>query len=145
MNRLTIAVLLGSSLAAFGCSRENSPPGAEVSSAEVRQQSTPFAAAPTVELEKRRFVGAAQQELDQLKFQLAELDNRAQAASGEAKARLVAQVATLEGQLMAVETRLAELKTVPAESWREAQASFSQEMRELKQSFERNKQEVKQG
>jgi capsule polysaccharide export protein KpsE/RkpR len=144
MNRLTIAILLGSSLAAFGCSREDPPPGTDTSAAYVGQQSRE-AAEPAVELEMSRFVGTARQELDQLKFQLAELDNRAQAASGEAKSRLATQVATLEAQLISVEARLAELKTLPAESWREAQLSFAQEMRELKQSFERNKQEVKQG
>jgi capsule polysaccharide export protein KpsE/RkpR len=144
MNRLTIAILLGSSLATFGCSREDPPPGTDISAAYVGPQSR-AAAEPAVELEMGRFVGTAQQELDQLKFQLAELDNRAKAASGEAKSRLLAQVATLEAQLMSVEARLAELKSVPAESWREAQLSFAQEMRELKRAFERNKQEVKLG
>lgn len=147
MKRLTIALALGASLAAFGCSEREPPERTEVSAADVRKEATEAADASAryVEQEKDQFVRAAQEELGQLQQQLASLKSQAQTASGEAKAALAAQVAEIEGRWQAAEAKLAELKAAGAGKWQEAKANFNEQMRELKRSFERDKDQHKQG
>lgn len=147
MNRWTIAVLLGTSLAVFGCSKEEHPAKTDVTAADVRQQAKEAAgtAAQYVAQEKEEFVRASQQQLDRLKDQLASLNSQALAASGEAKIKLGAQIGKLDAQLKAVEAKLAALQAAGTEQWQEAKASFTTEMQELKQSFEENEKQRKQG
>lgn len=147
MNRLTIAVLLGTSLAAFGCSKEEPPTRPQVSAADVQRETKEAAgtAAQYVEQERDQFVRASRQQLDQLKDQLAALNSQARAASGEAKARLDAQAAKLEAQLQAAEAELAELTAAGAEQWREAKAGFTEQLQQLKQSFDDNDEQGKPG
>jgi uncharacterized protein HemX len=146
MNRLTIALALGASLATFGCSRQE-PSQAEVSAADVKQQATEAVdtASRFAAQEKDLFVQTSQRQLDRLKDQLTKLDNEAQAAHGEAKARLELQVAAIEGQLHAAEARLAEIQAAGAGQWREAKAQLTAEIQELEQSFERSERQRKQG
>ena len=147
MNRLTIAIVAGTALAAFGCSKQEPVGTAKVTAETVRKETKEAAGATAqyVEREKDEFVRAAQNELDRFRYQLAQLKSQAQTATGEAKTKLDAQVARLEVQWQAAEARLAELKSAGAGKWREAKANLTQELDELKQSFGRNQQERKQG
>jgi small-conductance mechanosensitive channel len=144
MKHTTIALMLAS-LAAFGCSRNESPE--QVTATDVRKETTEAVdtAARYAAQEKDEFVQAAQQQLNRLKDQLATLESDARTAQGEAKAKLEAQQALLAGQLRAVEARLAEVQAAGAAQWREAKAQFTAEMQALEQSFERRGGQRKQG
>jgi predicted nucleic acid-binding Zn-ribbon protein len=144
MKRTTIALML-TSLAAFGCSRNESPE--QVTASDVRKEATEAVdtAARYAAQEKDAFVKASQQQLNRLKDQLAALDSDARTAQGEAKAKLEAQQTLLAGQLRAVEARLADLRAAGAAQWRDARAQFTAEMRALEQSFERSGGQRRQG
>jgi DNA anti-recombination protein RmuC len=147
MNRLTIAILLGTSLAAFGCSKEEQASSTRVSAEDVRKDTRQAVGTTTqfIEQEKDDFVRAAQHELDQLKDQLARLKSQAQSATGEARDKLDAQTAQLEPQLQAAEEKLAELKAASAEKWREAKEVLARQLDRLKQSLDQEPQERKAG
>lgn len=147
MNRLTIAILLGTSLAAFGCSKEEQANSSRVSAEDVRKDTRQAVdtTAQFIEQEKDEFVRAAQRELEQLRDRLAMLKSQAQSATGEARDKLDAQAAQLEQQWQAAEAKLAELKAASAEEWRETKEVLAQQIDRLKQSFDQQPQERKAG
>jgi hypothetical protein len=147
MNRLTIAILLGTSLAAFGCSKEEQASSSRVSAEAVRKDTRQAVGTATqfIEQEKDEFVRAAQHEIDQLKDALARLKIQAKSATGEARDKLDAQAARIEPQLQAAEARLAELKAASAEKWRETKEVLARQLDQLKQSFDQEQHERKAG
>lgn len=147
MNRTTLVLAVAASLTAFGCSKEVPPAKPEASAADVRQEATEAAgpAAQSAEQEKDQYIRDAQQELDRMKERVASLNSQAKAATGEAKAKLDAQVADLQAQWLVLDARLADLKRATAEKWQEAKASFNEQMREMKQSLDNDHEPRKQG
>ncbi len=139
MNRFEIIVLTSVMLVIAGCGKEASPPvKPEVTAKEAAQEVKEAAstAAQYVRQEKDEFVMSAEKSMDELKANLAELTNKAQAASGDTKAKLEQQIKTLEGKWDAAQVKLGEIKNASGEAWKEMQQGVSEAIADLKRAYD---------
>lgn len=142
MNRLTMAaVIVCAALGAVGCSKQERTASSGVTAQDVKREATEAVDTTTqyAQQEKAEFIRNAEHELAEMKANLDELNSRAQAASGESKARLETQVVALQSKWRAAESKLNEAKAAAAPTWADAKASFAQSMQELKQTLEDSK------
>ncbi len=84
-----------------------------------------------------KFVAGAEQDIARGKVKLAELERKAAAAGSDAKARLDAQIATLQADLKTAEDKVAAMKRAGVYRWKEFEADVSAAMAELRASIEK--------
>jgi len=86
--------------------------------------------------ERDRFVAAADADIAKAKTTLADVDKRATAASGDAKAKLAQQKLALEADLKVAELKLAEMEKAGAKHWKQFEADVSAATARLRKSVE---------
>lgn len=84
-----------------------------------------------------KFVAGAEQDIARGKVKLSELEKKAAAASSDAKARLDAQIATLQADLKTAEDKVAAMKRAGIYRWREFEADVSAALTQLRTSIEK--------
>jgi sporulation protein YlmC with PRC-barrel domain len=80
------------------------------------------------------FVAAADKDIAKGKAKVAELEKKAGAAATDAKAKIDSEMATLQADVKAAETKLGEMKQATAARWKEFEADVSAATAKLRKS-----------
>jgi hypothetical protein len=135
---LLMTVALTLSLAGFGISAR-----AEITAKDVKNNTVQAAdsAATYAEQERDMYIRQAQKEIDELHAGIDQLGVKARAARDDAKARLEAEIKTLNKKWDATESKLGDVKSVNARAWEKLKSGMDSAIEDLKQSLARAKKE----
>jgi DNA anti-recombination protein RmuC len=135
--RIGGSALLVAALFALGCGNDQPPPRADATASDAKQPAgeAPAAAARIAQQEKSEFLQATQQEMEQIKLDLAALKRDAELSHGAAKQKLERQVRDLEEKWDALEAQVAALREQSAETWTDMRQQVLAALADLKQSY----------
>jgi sporulation protein YlmC with PRC-barrel domain len=83
-----------------------------------------------------QFIAVTEQDIAQARIQLADVQKKAAEASADMKVKLDAQVATLEADVKAVETKLDEMKRASVSRWRDFEGEVGIAMDRMHKAFD---------
>jgi len=89
------------------------------------------------ESSRTAFTQSAQNELDNLRTNISDLQIKATKASQETKAKLQADLDKLEDEFRGVQQRLSDVKGATAEGWMQLRETFRKSLEQLKESTEK--------
>jgi capsule polysaccharide export protein KpsE/RkpR len=140
MKRLLLPMLLGLALTVSAAEKmEEGAPGKAPADIWKETGEAVDAVAAKARQERDEFVDKAQKEMAELNKKMAELRMKAKELGGEGKAKLDRQIRNLEPELKAAEQKLADLKSVTGEKWKELKAGVSGAIDRLKQSLQKDR------
>lgn len=128
MNKLLLALLLGVMLSTSACEKKEERILPKIGSTDQ------IDAAEKSMFEREAFISQAQNEMDELGVKLADIRKKAVDATGSVKEKMKMQVLALEQEQRNAEEKLANLRSVMGEKWKELKAGVTSAVEQFKQS-----------
>ena len=141
MKRLMIPILLAAVLTVPACGKKDESTMPKTDAGEIKTQVNEAVntLADKARTERGEFVNKSQIDIDNLNKQMLELKQKAEKATGEAKAKMDQRLQSLEQDNKALEEKFDDLKASTGEKWRELKAGVSDAIKSLKELIKKVK------
>ena len=133
MSRYLLPLLMGLSVLAGGCERQEPP---KVTPGDVERKAAEAAGAATdsARQEKEEYVARAQKAVDEARADIATWRAEAAKAGAGAKDRLQRQIDAMEARWKLAERKLGELRSASGEAWKDLRSGVDKAVEDLSRS-----------
>jgi chromosome segregation ATPase len=141
MQRSLLMILLTLALASSGCTKkeEASTPAPSPDAGQQKDSAAAAEAQGRVNRERDEFVKQVETEMEGVNAEIEKLQKKANAASGNAKAKLEREMQTLGEERRALEEKVAELRAASGRTWEGLKSLVEAALDRLKRSMQKLK------